>query len=96
MARIAQREPTRVTVGVDTHRDVHVAVAVDQLGRRLDQIELATTSAGYERLLAWAESLGVVEAFGVEGTGCSGSKGRAVTGLLWPDTCPPATGWSLR
>jgi transposase len=73
VARIAQREPTRVTVGVDTHRDVHVAVAVDQLGRRLDQIELATTSAGYERLLAWAESLGVVEAFGVEGTGCYGA-----------------------
>lgn len=73
MARISQLEPTRVTVGVDTHRDVHVAVALDQLGRRLDQIELATASAGYERLLAWAESLGVVEAFGVEGTGCYGA-----------------------
>ena len=73
MARISQREPTRVTVGVDTHRDVHVAVALDQLGRRLDQIELATTRAGYERLLAWAESLGAVEAFGVEGTGCYGA-----------------------
>lgn len=73
MARISQLEPTRVTVGVDTHRDVHVAVALDQLGRRLDQIELATTRAGYERLLAWAESLGVVEAFGVEGTGCYGA-----------------------
>jgi transposase len=62
-----------VTVGVDTHRDVHVVVALDQLGRRLDQIELATTRAGYERLLAWAESLGAVEAFGVEGTGCYGA-----------------------
>jgi transposase len=62
-----------VTVGVDTHRDVHVAVALDQLGRRLDQIELATTRAGHERLLAWAESLGAVEAFGVEGTGCYGA-----------------------
>ena len=50
-----------------------MAVALDQLGRRLDQIELATTRAGYERLLAWAESLGVVEAFGVEGTGCYGA-----------------------
>jgi transposase len=73
VARIAQLEPTRVIVGVDTHRDVHVAVALDQLGRRFDQIELATTRAGYERLLAWAESLGVVEAFGVEGTGCYGA-----------------------
>lgn len=73
MARISQLERTRVTVGVDTHRDVHVAVALDQLGRRLDRIELATTRAGYERMLAWAESLGVVDAFGVEGTGCYGA-----------------------
>jgi transposase len=73
VARISQLERTRVTVGVDTHRDVHVAVALDQLGRRLDQIELATTRAGYERMLAWAVSLGVVEAFGVEGTGCYGA-----------------------
>ena len=65
VARMAQREPTHVTVGVDTHRDVHVAVAVDQLGRQLDQIELATARAGYERLLAWASSLGVVAVFGV-------------------------------
>jgi transposase len=70
MARIAELEPTRVTVGVDTHRDLHVAVALDQLGRRLDQFELATTRAGYERLLLWAQSLGRVEAFGVEGRGC--------------------------
>lgn len=73
MTRIAQLEPTRVTVGVDTHRDVHVALALDQLGRRIEQIELATTRAGYERLLGWAEGFGVVDAFGVEGTGCYGA-----------------------
>ena len=73
MTRIAQLEPTRVTVGVDTHRDVHVAVALDQLGRRIEQIELASTGAGYERLLGWAEGFGIVDAFGVEGTGCYGA-----------------------
>ena len=73
VTRIAQLEPTRVTVGVDTHRDVHVAVALDQLGRRLGEIELATTRAGYQRLLAWAERFGAVEAFGIEGTGCYGA-----------------------
>jgi transposase len=73
VTRMAQLEPIKATVGVDTHRDVHVAVALDQLGRRLDQIELATTRAGYERLLCWAASLGVVAAFGVEGTGCYGA-----------------------
>lgn len=73
MTRIAQLEPTRVTVGVDTHRDVHVAVALDQLGRRLGEIELVTTRAGYQRLLAWAGSFGAVEVFGIEGTGCYGA-----------------------
>jgi transposase len=73
VTRIAQLEPIRVTVGVDTHRDRHVAVALDQLGRRLGEIELATTRAGYQRLLAWAEQFGAVEVFGIEGTGCYGA-----------------------
>jgi integrase len=72
VTRIAQLEPTRVTVGVDTHRDVQVAVALDQLGRRLGEIELATTRRARSgcspgrRAWAWSRR--------------SGSKGRAVTG----------------
>ena len=73
MTRIAQLEPTRVTVGVDTHRDAHVAVALDQLGRRLGRLEIATTRAGYAQLLAWAESFGEVVVFAVEGCGCYGA-----------------------
>ena len=73
MTRIAQLEPTRVTVGVDTHRDAHVAVALDQLVRRLGQLEIATTRAGYAQLLAWAESFGEVVVFAVEGCGCYGA-----------------------
>jgi hypothetical protein len=45
-----------ITVGVDTHLDMHVAVALDQLGRRLDILSLPTTKTGYERLVSWAES----------------------------------------
>jgi transposase len=73
MTTIAQIQPTRVTVGVDTHRDVHVAVALDQLGRRLGALEVPTTGAGYDALVDWAQSLGDLEAFGVEGTGCYGA-----------------------
>jgi transposase len=73
VTRIAQLEPTRVTVGVDTHRDAHVAVALDQLGRRLGRLEIATTRAGYAQLLAWAESFGEVVVFAVEGCGCYGA-----------------------
>ena len=38
----------RIIVGVDTHRDEHVAVAIDQLGARLGEHRALTTSSGYE------------------------------------------------
>jgi transposase len=46
---------------------------LDHLGRRLATTWVATTPRGYRALLAWAQSLGEVEAFGVEGTGCYGA-----------------------
>ena len=62
---IAHAQPTRVTIGVDTHGDVHVAHAKDQLGRRLDTVSIPTTPTGYRDLLAWARGLGQVQAWGV-------------------------------
>jgi hypothetical protein len=47
-------DEVRVTLGVDTHKDVHVAVAVDQLGRRLGELSIPTNPAGYARLIDWA------------------------------------------
>jgi transposase len=61
-----------VAIGVDTHKEIHVAVALDALGAQLDSREIPTTRAGYERLLAWAQELGV-PAFAVEGTGSYGA-----------------------
>jgi transposase len=61
-----------VAVGVDTHKEVHVAVALDALGVQLDSREIATTPAGYQGLLSWAQELGV-PAFAVEGTGSYGA-----------------------
>src|SRR3954453_12154624 len=62
-----------VTVGVDTHSDIHVAVALDQLGQRLGTISIPTTPEGYRRLEAWAKEFGRLEAFGIEGTGSWGA-----------------------
>lgn len=62
-----------VTIGVDTHKDLHVAVALDALGRRLAERTTPATAAGYQELYRWAEALGEVEAFGVEGTGSYGA-----------------------
>jgi transposase len=61
-----------VAIGVDTHKDVHVAVALDVLGAQLDSREIATTAAGYRSLLSWAEELGL-PAFAVEGAGSYGA-----------------------
>lgn len=41
-----------VVLGVDTHLDLHVAVALNQLGRRLDSMSLPTTTRGYDKLLS--------------------------------------------
>ena len=65
-------EPT-VIVGVDTHLDFHVAVAVDEQGRRLGESSAPTTMKGYEGLLRWAESFGPVRCAGVEGTSSYGA-----------------------
>jgi hypothetical protein len=58
MTTMPRPAPTRVTVGVDTHAEVHVAVAKDAFGRRLDATSIPTTPAGYAELLGWARRLG--------------------------------------
>jgi transposase len=70
-----ERPNTEVAVilGVDTHLDFHVAVAVDHLGRRLGEASVPTTAKGYERLLSWAEAFGPLRCAGVEGTSSYGT-----------------------
>ena len=63
----------QITVGVDTHADVHVAAALDQLGRLLETHSVPTTPTGYGALLAWSRGLGELERFGIEGTGSYGA-----------------------
>ena len=66
-------EPDDVVVGVDTHADVHVAVALSGVGAWWGSIAVATTPAGFDELLPWASSFGRVRCFGVEGTGSYGA-----------------------
>jgi transposase len=62
-----------VILGVDTHLDFHVAVALDHLGRRLGEASVPTTPKGYQKLLRWAEGFGPVRCAGVEGTSSYGA-----------------------
>ena len=56
-----------------THKDVHVAAAVDAAGRLLGTAEFAADSRGYDQLAGWLESWGAVGRVGVEGTGSYGA-----------------------
>jgi transposase len=64
VAGLGSQGPLRI----DTHADVHVAVALDQLGRRLGACTVATTPAGSRQLLGWASRFGPIEQVGSEGT----------------------------
>jgi transposase len=62
-----------VVLGVDTHLDFHVAVALDDLGRRLGALRVPSTTKVYKKLLSWAENFGAVRCAGVEGTSSYGT-----------------------
>ena len=65
-------DSTGIIIGVDTHKDTHAAVALNNLGARLGDCIEPATSAGYQQLLEWAKTFGQQVAFGVEGTGSYG------------------------
>ena len=72
VSRISSRA-VQVIIGVDTHKDQHVAVALDGRGVRLDEKHVPVATYGYEELERWSRDLGQVHAFGVEGTGSYGA-----------------------
>lgn len=63
----------QVVVGVDTHQDKHVAVAIDRRGVRLGEFHTSTTTRGYADLERWSLGLGEIQAFGIEGAGSYGA-----------------------
>jgi excisionase family DNA binding protein len=79
-----------MTVGVDTHTDVHVAAVLDPAGRLLETRSFPATTRGYAQLLTWAESFGQVGKVGVqaEGLGAPGGAGQVVAaGTPSADRC---------
>ncbi|MEV7098890.1 transposase [Amycolatopsis sp. NPDC051045] len=63
-----------VVLGVDTHKDLHVAAVITTLAL-LGSRAFATTRAGYKQLLTWARRFGPLQRAGVE---CTGSYGAAL------------------
>ncbi|MEU9663882.1 IS110 family transposase [Streptomyces chartreusis] len=68
-----------VILGVDTHKDVHVAAVITMLGALLAHQEFPATAAGYRQLLAWAGPFGELGRAGVE---CTRSYGAALARFL--------------
>jgi transposase len=66
-------ERPEITVGVDSHKDFNVAVALDGQGRVVGTTTAPTTQVGYSSLFAWAKSYGLLAAVGIEGTGSYGA-----------------------
>ncbi len=87
MSRCIPTDAQAITLGVDTHKDVHVAVALDGIGRHRGTLSVPANLAGYKRLVDWAEEaeeFGPLKHAGVEGTGSFGAgltrflKGRRI------------------
>ncbi len=64
---------TEVTLGIDTHRDVHVVAVLDAIGRTIETSEFSADAVGYRNLLCWARSFGSISRAGIEGTGSWGA-----------------------
>jgi len=79
MSTLEQVRSGHVVIGVDTHKYVHVAAAMDTVGGIVGTLTIPTDTGGFQQLLDWAGTFGRVLAFGIEGTG---SYGATLTSFL--------------
>ncbi len=78
-SKITENPISSIIIGVDTHKENHVAVAINKLGNRLGDCSISSTVEGYQQLSSWSQTFGNVALFGIEGTG---SYGRGLTTFL--------------
>jgi transposase len=62
-----------IAVGVDTHKDQHLAVALDALGQLLAEITISADTAGYREFVDWLGKLEGEVRIGIEGAGSYGA-----------------------
>ena len=62
-----------IAVGVDTHKEQHFAVAVDELGQLLGEITVTADLAGYRSMADWLGELEGQVLVGIEGAGSFGA-----------------------
>ena len=50
-----------IIIGVDTHKDVHIAVAITGFGAHLGTLSIPATATGYRQLVRWAVACGSIQ-----------------------------------
>jgi transposase len=65
--------PEEFILGIDTHKQFHHAALITTFGRDVADGRFDATSAGYDRLIAWATGHGRVVQAAIEGTGSYGA-----------------------
>ena len=73
LPRNRHSDPFDHVIGIDTHRDFHVAVLMAPNGGKLGELTFPTSSEGYEQLVIWSEQFGTRPVFAMEGTGSYGA-----------------------
>ena len=73
MSQCIPTDAAAITLGVDTHKDIHVGVALDGVGRPQGTLSVPANPAGYRKLVEWASRFGPLAHAGVEGTGSFGA-----------------------
>jgi len=61
-----------ISIGVDAHKSMHVALAVDDAGREVGNWQGPNSEAGWRSLASWANGLGVSRLWGIEGAWSNG------------------------
>lgn len=73
LATTMAHTPVAGTVGVDTHKNVHVGAVLDDHGAVLGTRAFGATVDSYQALQGWAATFGTITAAGVEGTSSWGA-----------------------
>ncbi|MEK7215935.1 MAG: transposase, partial [Chloroflexota bacterium] len=56
-----------IIVGVDAHKTIHAAVAVDEAGKELGHWRGPNSVAGWQQAMDWAQNFGSLRQWGIEG-----------------------------
>jgi transposase len=73
LAQVCMGRAPDVVIGVDTHKVLHVAVALAPNGGKLGEHRIPTTRMGYGDLIVWSEEFGSNPVYAIEGTGSYGA-----------------------